>query len=124
MTNQEAIRHLKAARLMLLGKDGQPISDLYDALSIAIEALERSEDGIDAREKDFMIQQGLLYPDPDEHLILVDKHGSELIPVVRCKDCKHRDPADHGCDCAGHEMLMGGIIPMPDNWFCADGERR
>jgi len=44
MTNQEAIRHIEAARLMLLGKDGQPISDLYDALSIAIEALERSED--------------------------------------------------------------------------------
>ena len=43
MSRQEAIRHLEAARLMLLGKDGQPISDLYDALSIAIEALERSE---------------------------------------------------------------------------------
>ena len=46
MTNQEAIRHLEAARLILLGKDGQPISalsDLYDALTIAIEALERSE---------------------------------------------------------------------------------
>ena len=41
MTRQEAIRHLEAARLMLLGKDGQPISDLYDALTIAIEALER-----------------------------------------------------------------------------------
>ena len=43
MTNQETIRHLQAARLMMLGKDGQPISDLYDALTIAIEALERSE---------------------------------------------------------------------------------
>ena len=43
MTNQEAIRHLQAARLMMLGKDGQPISDLYDALTIAIEVLERSE---------------------------------------------------------------------------------
>lgn len=47
MTKQEAIRHLEAARLMLLGKDGQPISDLYDALTVAIEALERSEDGTD-----------------------------------------------------------------------------
>lgn len=46
MTNQEAIRHLQAARLMLLGKGGQPISDLYDALTIAIEELERSEDEI------------------------------------------------------------------------------
>ena len=48
MTKQEAIRHLEAARLMLLGKDGQPISDLYDALTIAIEALERSEYGATA----------------------------------------------------------------------------
>ena len=48
----------------------------------------------------------------------------DAVPVVRCKDCKHRDPEDHGCDCAGHEMLKGGFIPMPDDWFCADGERR
>lgn len=41
MTRQEAILHLKAARLMLLAPNGQPISDLYDALTIAIEALER-----------------------------------------------------------------------------------
>ena len=40
MNKEEAIRHLEAARLMLLGKDNQPISDLYDALSEAIEALE------------------------------------------------------------------------------------
>ena len=44
MSRQEAIRHLEAARLMLLAPNGQPISDLYDALTIAIEALERSED--------------------------------------------------------------------------------
>ena len=48
----------------------------------------------------------------------------DAVEVVRCKDCKHRDPESHKCDCAGHEMLMGGFIPMPDNWFCADGERR
>lgn len=41
MTKQEAIRHLQAARLMLIGKDRQPISDLYDALTVAIEALEQ-----------------------------------------------------------------------------------
>ena len=44
--------------------------------------------------------------------------------VTHCKDCVHRDPEDHGCDCAGHEMLKGGFIPMPDNFYCADGERR
>lgn len=30
------------------------------------------------------------------------------VPVVRCKDCKHR---------------FSEITPKPDDWFCADGER-
>lgn len=47
----------------------------------------------------------------------------DAMPVVRCRECKHRDPENKGCDCAGHEMLMGGFLPMPDDWFCADGER-
>ena len=41
MTKKEAIRHIEAARLMLLGKDNQPVSDLYYALIMAIEALEK-----------------------------------------------------------------------------------
>ena len=40
--------------------------------------------------------------------------------VVRCKDCKHRDPEDKKCDC-GHDIHWQ--LPRPDNWFCADGER-
>lgn len=44
--------------------------------------------------------------------------------IVRCGECKYRDPETKGCDCAGHEMVMGGIIPMPDDWFCADGRRK
>lgn len=43
MINEEAIRHLQAARLMLLGKDNQPISDLYYAIDAGIEALEQIE---------------------------------------------------------------------------------
>lgn len=39
MTREEAIRHLEAAKLMLLGNDNQPISDLYYALDMSIEAL-------------------------------------------------------------------------------------
>lgn len=42
MSRQEAIRHLEAARLLLLGQDRQPISDLHDALTVAIEALEQT----------------------------------------------------------------------------------
>lgn len=42
-------------------------------------------------------------------------------PVIRCKDCKHRDPEDGRCD-NGHDVIWN--LPRPDNWFCKDGERR
>ena len=45
-----------------------------------------------------------------------DNHGV----LVRCKDCKHRDPEDHKCDC-GHDIMWQ--LPRADEWFCADGER-
>ena len=45
-------------------------------------------------------------------------YGDELI---RCKDCKHRDPEDKKCDC-GHSIRWQ--LPRSDEWFCADAERR
>ena len=41
--------------------------------------------------------------------------------IIRCKDCKHRDPEDKKCEC-GHDILWQ--LPRDDNWFCADAERR
>ena len=41
MTREEAIKLLQATRMMLLGEDNQPVSDLYDALEMAISALEQ-----------------------------------------------------------------------------------
>ena len=43
-----------------------------------------------------------------------DNHGE----LIRCKDCKHRDPEDHKCDC-GHDIQWQ--LPRADDWFCADG---
>ena len=44
----------------------------------------------------------------------------EMGEVVRCKDCKHRDPEDKKCDC--------GMWHFPyitdDNDYCPYGERR
>ena len=40
--------------------------------------------------------------------------------IVRCKDCKHRDPEDEKCDC-GHDIQWQ--LPRQDDWYCADGER-
>ena len=41
--------------------------------------------------------------------------------IVRCKDCRHRDPEDKKCDC-GHDIQWQ--LPREDDWFCADAERR
>ena len=40
--------------------------------------------------------------------------------IVRCKECKHRDPEDKKCDC-GHDIEWQ--LPRQDDWYCADGER-
>lgn len=40
MKPEESLRHLKAAQLMLLGKDNQPILDLYYALQDGVDAIE------------------------------------------------------------------------------------
>lgn len=37
--------------------------------------------------------------------------------IVRCKDCKHH--AKSTCSASA-----GLAYPPPDDWFCADGERR
>lgn len=41
--------------------------------------------------------------------------------VVRCKDCRHRDPEDHKCDCGGTER-QGCPFKVADDYFCAYGE--
>jgi hypothetical protein len=51
MTKEEALRHIEAAKLMLLGKDNQPVSDLYYALDIAIEALERDDPEVEFQKR-------------------------------------------------------------------------
>ena len=45
----------------------------------------------------------------------------EIKKLVRCGECKHRDPEDHRCDCGGMMNLIH-YVPVPDDWFCADGE--
>ena len=47
---------------------------------------------------------------------------ADVVPVVRCKDCRHRDPEDHKCDSGGTER-QGCPFPVHDDYFCAYGER-
>jgi hypothetical protein len=42
--------------------------------------------------------------------------------IVRCKDCRHRDPEDHKCD-SGQLERAGCLFPVDDDYFCAYGER-
>lgn len=55
----------------------------------------------------------------------IDKLVKALPPVTpthgTCKDCNHRDPEDKKCDC-GHSIEWQ--TPRPDNWYCADFEKR
>ena len=52
---------------------------------------------------------------------LITLPSADVKPVVFCKDCKHRDPEDGKCD-NGHTISWQ--LARPDEWYCADGERR
>ena len=41
--------------------------------------------------------------------------------IVRCGECRHRDPEDKKCDC-GHDIIWQ--LPRGADWYCADAERR
>ena len=43
----------------------------------------------------------------------------DAVQVVRCKDCKHCIRSDSPIG-----WCEGNTIFVPDDWFCADGERR
>lgn len=47
---------------------------------------------------------------------------ADVQEVVRCKDCKHRDPEDKKCD--GIFCAKNGLFPMDDNDYCSYGERK
>lgn len=48
--------------------------------------------------------------------------AADVRPVVLCKDCRHRDPEDHKCDC-GQLERAGCVFSVADDYFCAYGER-
>lgn len=59
--------------------------------------------------------------DQTDRITFHTKHGKEVefTKVIRCKECKHRDPEDKKCDC-GHSIRWN--LPRSDEWFCADAE--
>ena len=58
----------------------------------------------------------------DVRRAIAQAKNANVVEVVRCKDCVHRDPEDKKCDCSF--QAKGGIFPMDDDDFCSYGERR
>ncbi len=53
-------------------------------------------------------------------LAIDDATTVDAVPVVRCKDCKHR--IDGCCYNKKSNRISFGVY-IAYNWFCADGER-
>ena len=49
------------------------------------------------------------------------KERRKGLGIVRCGECRHRDPEDKKCDC-GHDIIWQ--LPRGADWYCADAERR
>ena len=58
----------------------------------------------------------------DVRRAIAQAKNADVVEVIRCKDCVHRDPEDKKCDCSF--QAKGGIFPMDDDDFCSYGERR
>lgn len=57
-------------------------------------------------------------PNGDTAIPIIDiEHAPTIdaVPVVRCKDCALL---------SGGKCKWWNMIPLSDNWFCADGERK
>ena len=85
-----------------------------------------------------IIYQWQIDPDGQEHdgvtlQSIINKMPSiDAVPVIRCKDCKHRPKGtganhdlefpDYVCPCQCEDYYYSW---MPkDDWFCKDGERK
>ena len=60
-----------------------------------------------------------IFVDEENMIIQATVAVYDAVPVVRCKDCKHRD--HYECN---NIMLGKTRCGVTDDWFCADGERK
>lgn len=47
---------------------------------------------------------------------------ADAVEVVRCSECRCRDPEDKKCDSGALERA-GCVFPVDDDYFCAYGKR-
>lgn len=95
MTNEEAIKELnKHFPSTSCGE----YKELIKALNMAIEALQK-----DIKRHEMVIRAS------ERHL-----------GIVRCKDCKYRDPEDERCD----HGAVNFLLRRTDDDYCSYGERK
>lgn len=85
-----------------------------DALIKIMSERKRPENGEDSTKARFRYIQWLT-----DYWAIADAPTVDAVKVVKCKDCRHRDPENKKCDC-GHDIMWQ--LPREDVWFCADGE--
>lgn len=57
----------------------------------------------------------------------VPKPNKDIVPVVRCKNCKHRYNSIHCPIALIADLLKDTKVfeyKVDDDWFCGDGKRR
>ena len=59
----------------------------------------------------------------DKGEVCFQANGDRMTRLVRCKECRHRDPEDRKCDCGWMER-QGCPFPVDDDYFCAYGEQK
>ena len=79
-----------------------------------------------------IVIKGINFEDLNNNILTIE----EVVPIVRCKDCKHR-PVDTSGHNYGPDLLFPNDYKCPckcadpyyswmpkDDWFCANGKRR
>ena len=114
ISKEEAIEMLKALNMMLRNPDGEPISDVCEAIDMAIEAL--SIDVVSREE----YEEVKAYMDTLVDAFIEDgKELTKSIKVVRCNECKwyqgvHGVQGQAPCEWFNQQVLW--------NDFCSNGE--
>lgn len=89
------------------------VSKYYDLL--------REKTNIETSYEEMMVVRNILFR--FWQLGWLDKLEADAVPVVRCRECIHRDPEDHKCD-SGQLERAGCVFPVDDDYFCKYGQRR
>ena len=95
------------------------MSDKYILRSGAIDAIKRNAGSLYTREAEFLLQKAIF--------LLENAPAADVVPVVRCKDCKwfadNNDGEWYGCQMFQVVRITPEDAPKPDD-FCSYGERR